>query len=714
MPVHACPGLGTRPLASYLGALGLARVVGEQVDPGVRFGWSDGTFTLRTTESDLIGFLVDRYRPTPVVSPWNGGSGFGAKDKSQLEYVERIAATTSARLADYRATIAAARQVLGSPGARYWDKDRLVQELRNWVPDAALPWLDASVVLTANGAEFPPLLGTGGNDGRLDYSSNFHQRLADVLPELGAPEQPSHRWAQDLLHGTTSAALVRGAVGQFDPQAAGGPASSAYGAADSVVNPWGFILMVEGITWFASTPARRLAGGAARFAAMPFTVHSSSDGPIPGAAKEHARGELWAPVFEAVTLPHLRRIMSEARASWHGATAQTVPAMYGAVHTFGVDRGILAFERFGFLQRNGQAFVAAPLDRVQVTHAPEVAIASAPVRRSSVFKKAPGQATETAVRHFDAAATAYLRDPSPDRLARLLARQTRLEVAATRAHGNHGNLVAPMPLARAGQALVVLAPLLSVSPEARVAAGLASAMVHVGGEGVDLRRLLIGSDPGQPAARPVVLGLGIRSAVRVIGDLMVWSAQHSGRDPRLARGWLPVAGHRYRTHWTDVHAWAGGLLDESLVDDYLLAFLALDWRFATTLSSPRRWAVSVDPGLAVLQAFASGQIVGPSVPAEAADGRRGLDHDWPMRLWAGHVHSVCRDAALALDRGLVRVGGSTGVQTRRYTMSVAEPYVGQPGPSLDPDPTRGGRLLAALAAPASTGAMRAVAARADR
>ena len=66
----------------------------------------------------------------------------------------------------------------------------MVQEFRNRCPDALLPWIDAAVVLTGEDTFFPPLLGTGGNDGRLDFSTNFHQRLLDVL---GASEQDRAR-----------------------------------------------------------------------------------------------------------------------------------------------------------------------------------------------------------------------------------------------------------------------------------------------------------------------------------------------------------------------------------------------------------------------------------------------------------------------------------------------------------------------------------------
>ena len=240
MTTHRCPGLASTGLMTYLAALGLAKVVGEQADPAVRFGWTGETFVLHTTVPDPVHFLVSGYRPTPVVSPWNGGSGFGAKDKSQRGFLERLHQSRGDRLALYRVTIEQALDVMGrrEAAAGAWDKGRLVQELRNRLPDEALAWLDASVVLTLDLTKpvFPPLIGTGGNDGRLDYSSNFHQRLIDVLPDLGAAPRTSEGWARDLLTGQTTVKLQSAAVGQFDPLGAGGPGSSVFGSADSRVN----------------------------------------------------------------------------------------------------------------------------------------------------------------------------------------------------------------------------------------------------------------------------------------------------------------------------------------------------------------------------------------------------------------------------------------------------------------------------------------------
>ena len=276
---HACPGLRPEPLASYLAGLGLIRVIGEQADPAATAAWTPDGLAITTTVNDIAAWLADEYVPAPVLSPWNSGSGFGAKDKEPLRALEALLAHPSARLDPLKAAIPVARQVVGKARERGWitdsapggDKSRVVQEFRNRCPDALLPWIDAAVVLAGEDTVFPPLLGTGGNDGRLDFSTNFHQRLLDVISEPGPGRTRSLAIARDLINGTEAEQLAGAAVGQFDPASAGGPGSSRFGAAESLVNPWGYVLLVEGALLFAASAVRRHQH-AAGWAAMPFTV----------------------------------------------------------------------------------------------------------------------------------------------------------------------------------------------------------------------------------------------------------------------------------------------------------------------------------------------------------------------------------------------------------------------------------------------------------
>ena len=708
MTTHVFPGLGCVPLINYLAALGVAKGISEQADPAARFGWRDGVFHMDTEVEDVAEFFVRDFVPTPVFSPWNGGSGFGAKDKTPLEYIRILESSTAHRLAPYRNTLAVIRSLLIAKSEKGWTKERFVQELRNRLPDDALPWMDASVVLTAKKTEYPPILGTGGNDGRLDFSTNVHQRLKDVLPALGAEPERSRAWMQDLLWGRSTEKLLAASVGQGDPVGAGTPGSSAFGSADAMVNPWGFILMVEGAMLFAASVAKRLGEQNSRVA-IPFTVSSSPDGPIPGSAKEEGRGELWAPLLESVTLPELRQVFEEARVSWDGGTASSAVSMYAAVRSFGVNRGISAFQRFGFLKRNGLAFVAVPLDHVKVKARPEVVMAREPLRRVRTFHKASGVASKTAARRFDASVTAFVRDPEWWNGIAMLRAQTELELTALRSRKNREELGHPSKLVPANAVIPVCQELFLKSPEARIAAGIASATFLPptasqqggGSGGQPIRRLLVGADPKNPKdpidPEVMVPGLGARPIVDVLADLVVWLAQHPGEGTRLARGWLPFLSHRYLVPWTDIHAWVGGLLDDDLVTHHLLAFLAVDWsgrNYADNVTSDGE-CLFVDPTLAILQALASGFVRMRGTASDATEVVVGLESSWPLQLRADRVADVHRAASGVINRGTVSLPWpkETDIQVHTHSTRMAQPGLGP-------------RILAALAAPSKPWALK--------
>ena len=81
---HALAGCAPSPLAHYLKAVGILRLVGEQLDSDARGRWrADDVFelTTRVDATTLCRFFLEDYSPTPLVAPWNGGSGFyPAKD----------------------------------------------------------------------------------------------------------------------------------------------------------------------------------------------------------------------------------------------------------------------------------------------------------------------------------------------------------------------------------------------------------------------------------------------------------------------------------------------------------------------------------------------------------------------------------------------------------------------------------------------------------
>ena len=85
--IHHLTGCSPTPLANYLKALGILRLVAEQSDASARGWWQDEHFCLltRLSREELHAFFLDEYQPTPIISPWNKGSGFYKLNDPGLE-----------------------------------------------------------------------------------------------------------------------------------------------------------------------------------------------------------------------------------------------------------------------------------------------------------------------------------------------------------------------------------------------------------------------------------------------------------------------------------------------------------------------------------------------------------------------------------------------------------------------------------------------------
>ncbi len=400
-------GCAAQPLIHYLKALGVLRLVAEQLDARVRATWRGGAFELLTTASkdELVRFFLEDYRPSPVVAPWNGGSGFYPQDKNQRAMIDDIYAAPASRLDDYRVAVKAARVVVGerTEQPKSEEKAELLRACRRTFPDEALKWLDAAFVLGDDKTDYPPLLGSGGNDGRLDFTINFIARLLSVLPE--AIEHDSHKQLREsaqskvdetkvtklkekaarqtnarlqeseaqlraALFGDSPARLQKASVGQFYPAGAGGANATQGVTGESYVNPWDFILAIEGTLMLASATVRQLAAGARSRASFPFTARNSTIGYGTATEGEKMRAEMWLPLWSRPTsYAEIVQVFGEGRVQFsdsHRRAARTGFDFARAVAELGVDRGIDAFQRYAFIERNGQANLALPLGRFEV------------------------------------------------------------------------------------------------------------------------------------------------------------------------------------------------------------------------------------------------------------------------------------------------------------------------------------------------------------
>jgi CRISPR-associated protein Csx17 len=634
MPDLVLRGCRPVPLAHYLKALGVLRLVAEQKDPSARGAWQRERFVLRTEldREELERFFLVQYRPTPIVAPWNGGSGFYPKDNQKA--LEALVASPASRFAEYRETIAQAKAILAELGIADKEggdtKATLLERCRATFPDHSLQWLDATYVLSAEGPKYPPLLGTGGNDGRLDFTNNFMQRLVWLLDETtGEPRPAAKGLLKAALFEMPTNELLKGApIGQFLPSHAGGAnAGSGFGS-DSLINPWDFVLMLEGATVFATATVRRTEreiGGALSY---PFTVHTVGVG-YASAAKEDessARAEMWLPLWNRpATARETLALLAEGRARVGRRTARNGVDFARAVAGLGVDRGIEAFQRYGFQVRNGLAYFAVPLGRFTVKAEPRAALLDEIDGWLESFRmKANGQtAPASAVRVLRQLETAVLELCTHGdnlRLQQVLIALGRAEqVMATSARWTAESYLQPVPPLRPDW----LEQIGDGSPELRLAAALASVHGYYGpsdtkGTFLPLRRQLEAvqtwkTDAGLRARWDAGAGRDVAwTAGHLVGAMnsvlmrrLVLAVQ-AGATTYPDRGYLTAS-------LGDIADFIEGRVDDQRLSDLLWGVTLLDWSQTTAKYFPARRARPRTPLPGAFYSLLKLCFAGPSV-----------------------------------------------------------------------------------------------------
>lgn len=365
------------PLANYLKALGIFRLVCAQVDPDAKGWWEDDLFHLSSNlDGDgLVDFFLNRYSPTPVSSPWNGGSGY--YDKDNKAGIEPIRTSTGKRFSVYRTVINQSFAVLKDRRLTKKQmegnkklKRSLILDVRSRVPAEALEWIDAVSLIGDEEAKFPPLLGTGGNDGRLEFSNNFMQRLVSVIDvNTGLGREDCEELLRSAFFRSTTPALSKVSIGQFAPANAGGLNASAGYEGGSLVNPWDYILMIEGTLVFAAAATRQMEKSGSSILSYPFTVRASGIGHGSSANTDEAsaRAEIWMPLWgNPASFIEVKYLFTEGRVQVGRRMAKNGVDFARACATLAVSRGIDSFQRFGILNRAGRSYFATPLTRFKV------------------------------------------------------------------------------------------------------------------------------------------------------------------------------------------------------------------------------------------------------------------------------------------------------------------------------------------------------------
>ena len=379
--VHELDGCAPTPLAHYLKALGILRLVAEQADSDVRGWWDGDHFRLATrlTREELEAFFRLDYQPTPIFNPWGARSGFyaGSSEKGARESLRHIECSSSTRLEPFRTTISTVRSVIGDvttadkPTDK--EKNRLILALRSKIRGTSLLWLDTVVALIGVADDVslaqPPIFGTGGNEGSGGYPSAYMSAVVEAVVK----QNWNHAIGTTLFGGSAVRCHWAQSMGQFSP----GCAST----------PWDMLLAFEGACVLRSSVGRRASTEGKRWMSSPFYVAPRSSGYASGSRLDEkflnknreypGRGEQWLPMWAKPSrFFEVQQIFLQGRAATKAGSATDGWTMAKAVAGLGVSRGVPQFLRYGYQQRNNQAtHFAIPLGRFNVPDAESATLA---------------------------------------------------------------------------------------------------------------------------------------------------------------------------------------------------------------------------------------------------------------------------------------------------------------------------------------------------
>jgi CRISPR-associated protein Csx17 len=470
---------------------------------------------------------------------------------------------------------------------------------RNHLPDDLLPWFDAVFILTEDSRKFPPLLGTGGNEGSGSYISTFAQVVVSLIVN-----RESDRGVTTALFGEVISPLGVLAVGHFNPGAIGGANSSQGFDGGGGVNPWDYLLALEGCLLFAGAAARRYGTDTGGRAGYPFCVEGVPVGFASESeheAGESTRAELWLPLWsEPVSLAELSHLFAEGRAQLGRRQARNAVDFALALATLGVSRGFDSFVRYAFVKRNGLSYFAAPLGRIVVQPRPRARLLNDPPLASWVQRlreacrdqdKTPSR-YQTALRQVDRAMYEFANRSQQGNDVRYLVDVLRALGRAERTLANGFAFCKEKhlhPLQGLNpQWLIDAAPPGEAGREFRLAASLASIMAQ---PGTDLGPLRVHLEPVEGKGQWAAWSQGSTSVVssnRGLAGLL--AAALLRRLMESDRAGVTGCSLRARVFASleDVVAYLNQQTDDIALSDLLWALIGVNWTSRRFRGSPFR------------------------------------------------------------------------------------------------------------------------------
>ena len=381
--VHRLEGCRPTPLAHYLKALGIFRLIAEQADPDVRGWWKDDVFHIATAldQESLESFFLNDYSPTPMTAPWLARSGYSdaSSHSKTRKHLTLILECQESRFEGFRDTFEKMRSLAATIETDLDQPDtcrneEFIVSALTHVSAVTRDWMRSMVVAFGENINYPAVFGTGGNEGSGSYIAQYYVAIVACLVGKEASIGNS-LWLENRP--SDDNALKTLTRGNFS--------SGHFSTSESMDDPWDLILALEGVTSLKASVARRMSESIGRFVegtgasmAAPFTTGNSCSA-YPSSARIDSksvsqgreapgRGEQWFPIWQyPANLTDVQQLFRHGRMTSRPSQTRRSVDFARALSRTGASKGLISFQRVGYFQRNGKNHIAVPLGTYPVT-----------------------------------------------------------------------------------------------------------------------------------------------------------------------------------------------------------------------------------------------------------------------------------------------------------------------------------------------------------
>lgn len=382
-------GCTEEPLINYLKALGIFRSIYKQKDKSIKGYWKNGYFCLKTILSPdvLDTFFLEEFKPSTFFTPWLSDSECWRDSGNKgLTIIEYFSNSNDSRFEDIVNSFEAIQCINKEKGYLEKRKEKkkkeekknndksekkkskttaekidMVNHLIELKSNEQVADIVDLVYAIASDKEYNPLplLGNGGNEARGLYSASFLSCIDKLFGPKSTPLRRKLLLSHSLLHSNDVGLEKKITCCLFDPK------SIESGA--NLTNPWDLIFALEGCRLFRGSITKKF--DEVTGASFPFTVKPSfSDSShISMNKSSELHSEFWLPIWKSKSsFQELEYLFSESKANFKEYEVKNGIDFRLAISSFGVDRGIDSFIRYGRFERNGKASIAIPIGKHDV------------------------------------------------------------------------------------------------------------------------------------------------------------------------------------------------------------------------------------------------------------------------------------------------------------------------------------------------------------